>query len=79
MKGLGGAMAMFTKKETERKNLEAVQQSIDTKYNKAQFAEARQFDRLEKDILAAILSEEKTYTVQEAQQHIQQFMNEEAQ
>jgi hypothetical protein len=46
---------------------------------KEQFAEARQFSRLEKDILAAVLSEEKTYTVLEAQQQIQQFMNEEAQ
>lgn len=79
MKGLGGAMAMFTKKETDRKNLEADQQPNDTKYNKEQFTEARQFNRLEKDILAAILSEKKTYTVQEAQQHIQQFMNGEAQ
>ncbi|MCK6077896.1 hypothetical protein [Paenibacillus silvae] len=79
MKGIGGALAMFTKKETDRKNLEVDQQHNDTQYNKAQFAEARQFSRLEKDILAAVLLEEKTYTVQEAQQHIQQFMNGEAQ
>ncbi|WP_434752550.1 hypothetical protein [Paenibacillus amylolyticus] len=80
MKGIGGAFTMFTKKETDRKNHEKTeQQHNDTKYNKAQFAEARQFSRLEKDILAAVLSEEKTYTVQDAQQHIQQFMNGEAQ
>lgn len=79
MKGIGGALAMFTKKETDRKNHEAYQQHNDTKYNKAQFAEARQFSRLEKDILAAVLLEQQTYTVQEAQQHIQQFMNGEAQ
>lgn len=70
---------MFAKKETDRKNLEVDQQHNDTKYNKAQFAEARQFSRLEKDILAAVLLEQQTYTVQEAQQHIQQFMNGEAQ
>jgi hypothetical protein len=79
MKGIGGALAMFTKKEADRKNLEVDQQHNDTKYSKAQFAEARQFSRLEKDILAALLLEQRTYTVQEAQQHIQQFMNGEAQ
>jgi hypothetical protein len=78
MKGIGGALAMFTKKEADRKNLEVDQQHNDTKYRKAQFAEARQFSRLEKDILAALLLEQQTYTVQEAQQHIQQFMNGEA-
>nr|WP_154982699.1 hypothetical protein [Paenibacillus xylanexedens] len=81
MKGIGGAFTMFTKKETDqKKNLEETeQQHNDTQYKKERFAEARQFSRLEKDILAAVLSEEKTYTVQEAQQHIQQFMNGEAQ
>nr|WP_145403488.1 hypothetical protein [Paenibacillus xylanexedens] len=79
MKGIGGVLSMFAKKETDRKNLEVDQQHNDTKYNKAQFAEARQFSRLEKDILAAVLLEQQTYTVQEAQQHIQQFMNGEAQ
>ncbi|WP_091015487.1 MULTISPECIES: hypothetical protein [Paenibacillus] len=79
MKGIGGALAMFTKKEADRKNYEVEQQHNDTRYNKAQFAEARLFSRLEKDILAAVLLEQQTYTVQEAQQHIQQFMNGEAQ
>ncbi|MBY0202975.1 hypothetical protein H7T88_07040 [Paenibacillus cucumis Kampfer et al. 2016] len=58
---------------------ETEQQHNDTEYKKEQFADARQFSRLEKDILVAVLSEEKTYTVQAAQQHIQQFMNGEAQ
>ncbi|KAA8783320.1 hypothetical protein EC604_05595 [Paenibacillus amylolyticus] len=81
MRGIGGALSMFTKKEsTNRENHEEKeQQHNDTQYMKEQFAEARQFSRLEKDILAAVLSEEKTYTVLEAQQQIQQFMNEEAQ
>ncbi|MGF6356445.1 hypothetical protein ABIE27_004363 [Paenibacillus sp. 4624] len=80
MKGIGGALAMFTKKETNReKHEETEQQHNDAQYKKEQFADARQFSRLEKDILAAVLSEEKTYTVLEAQQQIQQFMNEEAQ
>ncbi|MGW7160972.1 hypothetical protein [Paenibacillus taichungensis] len=79
MKGIGGALAMFTKKETDRKNLEAEEKHNDTKYSKAQFAESRQLSRMEKDILAAVLLEQKTYTLQEAQEHIQQFMNGEAQ
>lgn len=78
MKGIGGALAMFTKKEPEPKNLEA-QQKNNQKYSKAQFAESRQLSRIEKDILAAVLLEQQTYTLQEAQQHIQQFMNGEAQ
>ncbi|ETT38697.1 hypothetical protein MHI48_06475 [Paenibacillus sp. FSL H7-0942] len=69
---------MFTKKEPEPKNLEA-QQKNNQKYSKAQFAESRQLSRIEKDILAAVLLEQQTYTLQEAQQHIQQFMNGEAQ
>ncbi|MBY0219463.1 hypothetical protein H7K30_23105 [Paenibacillus illinoisensis] len=53
-------------------------QATNQKYSKAQFAESRQLSRIEKDILAALLRENVTYTVEEAQQHIQQFMNEEA-
>ncbi|MFX3651114.1 MAG: hypothetical protein ACE3K2_04840 [Paenibacillus sp.] len=69
---------MFTKKEQDPKNPEA-QQKNKPKYSKAQFAESRQLSRIEKDILAAVLLEQETYTLQEAQQHIQQFMNGEAQ
>ncbi|MEK4370294.1 hypothetical protein [Paenibacillus sp. FSL R5-0473] len=69
---------MFTKKESDPKNPEA-QQKNKQKYSKAQFAESRQLSRIEKDILAAVLLEQETYTLQEAQQHIQQFMNGEAQ
>lgn len=78
MKGIGGALAMFTKKEQDPKKPEA-QQKNNPKYSKAQFAESRQLSRLEKDILAAVLLEQETYTLQEAQEHIQQFMNGEAQ
>lgn len=74
MKGMGGALAMFTKKESERKST-----ATNPKYSKAQFAESRQLSRMEKDILAAVLLEQETYTIEEAQQHIQQFMNGEAQ
>ncbi|MCP1182626.1 hypothetical protein [Paenibacillus sp. 1781tsa1] len=69
---------MFTKKESDPKKTEA-QQKNNQKYSKAQFAESRQLSRMEKDILAAVLLEQETYTLQEAQQHIQQFMNGEAQ
>jgi len=78
MKGIGGALAMFTKKEQDSKKTEA-QQKNNQKYSKVQFAESRQLSRIEKDILAAVLLEQKTYTLQEAQEHIQQFMNGEAQ
>lgn len=78
MKGIGGALAMFTKKEPDPTKPEA-QQKNNQKYSKAQFAESRQLSRIEKDILAAVLLEQETYTLQEAQQHIQQFMNGEAQ
>lgn len=78
MKGIGGAFAMFTKKESERKSQESNKATIQ-KYSKAQFAESRQLSRVEKDILAAVLLEQETYTLEEAQQHIQQFMNGEAQ
>lgn len=78
MKGIGGALAMFTKKEPDPKNPEAKQKN-NQKYSKSQFAESRQLSRIEKDILAAVLLEQETYTLQEAQQHIQQFMNGEAQ
>ncbi|MDQ0722230.1 hypothetical protein QF049_003491 [Paenibacillus sp. W4I10] len=73
---------MFTKKEPDPKNPETKQknnQQTNPKYSKAQFAESRQLSRMEKDILAAVLLEQETYTLQEAQQHIQQFMNGEAQ
>ncbi|WP_419891388.1 hypothetical protein [Paenibacillus xylanexedens] len=69
---------MFTKKEPDLKKPEA-QQKKNKKYSKAQFAESRQLSRIEKDILAAVLLEQQTYTLEEAQQHIQQFMNGEAQ
>ncbi|WP_336759292.1 hypothetical protein [Paenibacillus sp. USHLN196] len=69
---------MFTKKEPDTKKTEA-QQKNNQKYSKAQFAESRQLSRIEKDILAAVLLEQETYTMEEAQQHIQQFMNGEAQ
>ena len=78
MKGMGGVLAMFTKKEPEI-NAPESNQTIDQRYSKIQFAESRQLSRIEKDILAAVLLENVTYTVEEAQQHIQQFMNEEAQ
>lgn len=78
MKGIGGVLAMFTKKDPDRKSLES-NKATNQKYSKAQFAESRQLSRLEKDILAAVLLEQQTYTVEEAQQHIQQFMNGEAQ
>ncbi|WP_260504224.1 hypothetical protein [Paenibacillus illinoisensis] len=77
MKGMGGVLAMFTKKEPEI-NAPKSTQATNQKYSKAQFAESRQLSRIEKDILAALLRENVTYTVEEAQQHIQQFMNEEA-
>ncbi|PAF31523.1 hypothetical protein [Paenibacillus sp. 7516] len=82
MKGMGGVLAMFTKKEAENKfpkSSQNIDQNINLKYSKAQFAESRQLSRMEKDILAAVLRENVTYTVEEAKQHIQQFMNEEAQ
>ncbi|MFS0870670.1 hypothetical protein [Paenibacillus xylanilyticus] len=69
---------MFTKKESEMKFPESTQKN-DQKYSKAQFAESRQLSRIEKDILAAVLLENGTYTIEEAEQHIQQFMNGEAQ
>ncbi|OPG94204.1 hypothetical protein B2I21_33625 [Chryseobacterium mucoviscidosis] len=69
---------MFTKKEADRKNPE-LEHNNNPKYSKAQFAESRQFGRMEKDILAAVLLEQETYTMEEAQHHIQQFMNGEAQ
>ncbi|SDL24070.1 hypothetical protein SAMN05428961_104374 [Paenibacillus sp. OK060] len=69
---------MFTKKELDPKNL-GTKQKINSKYSKAQFAESRQLSRMEKDILAAVLLEQETYTMEEAQQYIQQFMNGEAQ
>ncbi|ETT50436.1 MULTISPECIES: hypothetical protein [Paenibacillus] len=69
---------MFTKKESDPKKTEA-QQKNNQKYSKAQFAESRQLSRIEKDILAAVLLEKQTYTIEEAQEHIQQFMNGEAQ
>lgn len=78
MKGMGGVLAMFTKKEPEI-NAPESNQTTNQKYSKAQFAESRQLSRIEKDILAAVLRENVTYTVEEAQQHIKQFMNEEAQ
>jgi len=78
MKGIGGALAMFTKKKPDSKNPETKQKN-NQKYSKAQFAESRQLSWIEKDILAAVLLEQETYTLQEAQQHIQQFMNGEAQ
>ncbi|WP_340400847.1 hypothetical protein [Paenibacillus sp. FSL H8-0079] len=78
MKGIGGALAMFTKKEASHKNVQS-EQSNHPKYSKAQFAESRQLSRMEKDILVAVLLEQETYTMEEAQQHIQQFMNGEAQ
>jgi hypothetical protein len=78
MKGIGGALAMFTKKEQDLKDPEA-QQKNNPKYSKSQFAESRQLSRMEKDILAAVLLDQQTYTLQEAQEHIQQFMNGEAQ
>ncbi|MGE6667598.1 hypothetical protein [Paenibacillus xylanexedens] len=69
---------MFTKKEPDLKKPEA-QKKNNQKYSKAQFAESRQLSRIEKDILVAVLLEQETYTLQEAQEHIQQFMNGEAQ
>ncbi|PAD29806.1 hypothetical protein [Paenibacillus sp. 7523-1] len=69
---------MFTKKEPGINTPES-NQTTNQKYSKAQFAESRQLSRIEKDILVAVLRENVTYTVEEAQQHIQQFMNEEAQ
>lgn len=78
MKGMGGVLAMFTKKEQGMKFPES-NQTINQRYSKVQFAESRQLGRMEKDILAAVLLENETYTIEEAQQHIQQFMNEEAQ
>lgn len=78
MKGIGGALAMFTKKEQDIKDPDTEQKN-NPKYSKAQFAESRQLSLIEKDILAAVLLEQQTYTLQEAQQHIQQFMNGEAQ
>ncbi|SEL04288.1 hypothetical protein [Paenibacillus sp. OK003] len=78
MKGMGSVLAMFTKKEPENKKPET-ERVTNQKYNKAQFAESRQLSRMEKDILAAVLLEHETYTMEEAQQHIQQFMNGEAQ
>ncbi|MDT9721383.1 hypothetical protein QVE09_21000 [Paenibacillus sp. ClWae2A] len=69
---------MFTKKEPDPKKPETQQKNYQ-KYSKAQFAESRQLSRMEKDILAAVLLEQEAYTMEEAQQHIQQFMNGEAQ
>ncbi|MEO2260713.1 hypothetical protein ABGV43_27820 [Paenibacillus amylolyticus] len=69
---------MFTKKEQDPKKQEA-QQKNNPKYSKSQFAESRQLSRMEKDILAAVLLDQQTYTIEEAKQHIQQFMNGEAQ
>ncbi len=78
MKGMGGVLAMFTKKEPDSKKPES-QQITNQRYSKAQFAESRQLSWIEKDILAAVLLENETYTIEEAQQHIKQFMNGEAQ
>ncbi|MEK4525017.1 hypothetical protein CXK86_17195 [Paenibacillus sp. BGI2013] len=69
---------MFTKKEQDLKKTETPQKN-NHKYSKAQFSESQQLSFIEKDILAAVLLEQQTYTLQEAQQHIQQFMNGEAQ
>ncbi|MGO4730835.1 hypothetical protein [Paenibacillus sp. 2KB_22] len=69
---------MFTKKEPDPKKTDTPQKN-NQKYSKSQFAESRQLSRMEKDILAAVLLDQQTYTLQEAQEHIQQFMNGEAQ
>lgn len=49
-----------------------------TNYRKEQFIEAEQFTRLEKDVLAGLLDQKQTYTMEQAQHLLHQFMNEEA-
>lgn len=49
-----------------------------TTYRKEQFMQASQFTRLEKDVLAGLLEDESTYTMEQAKEQLNQFMNEEA-
>lgn len=48
-------------------------------FSKAQFAQAEQFTRIERDILMAMLPEHGTCTMEEAKQTIRQFKLKEAQ
>ncbi|MFD1991560.1 hypothetical protein ACFSGI_16455 [Paenibacillus nicotianae] len=49
-----------------------------TTYRKEQFMQASQFTRLEKDVLAGLLEEDSAYTMEQAKEQLNQFMNEEA-
>ncbi|AIQ45618.1 hypothetical protein R70723_06700 [Paenibacillus sp. FSL R7-0273] len=47
-------------------------------YTKRQFLESAKYSYQDKDVLAALLEQEKLYTVAEAQQVIDDFKNKEA-
>ncbi|RCX22588.1 hypothetical protein DFP94_101168 [Fontibacillus phaseoli] len=46
----------------------------DPRFSKAQFLTSSRFSEREKDVLSILLDEGQTYTPEEAEQQIQQFM-----
>ncbi|WP_028563042.1 hypothetical protein [Paenibacillus pinihumi] len=55
--------------------IQAVQERA---YTKQQFLASGQYTHLQKDMIKALLQDNKLYTEAEVQQHIEQFMKQEA-
>ncbi|WP_159886191.1 hypothetical protein [Paenibacillus puerhi] len=60
--------------EAERAAAHRVPVSAAVRYSKGQLLDSRQYSRLDKDVLTALLEEEGLYTQEDARALIEQFM-----
>ncbi|MFB5674270.1 hypothetical protein ACE3NQ_00745 [Paenibacillus terreus] len=69
---------MATKKVVNASEASITEGSAQTQYTKGQFVTSNRFSTLEKDVLAGLMQEDKTYTLEQANKMLAQFLTKEA-
>jgi hypothetical protein len=69
---------MDTKKAVKASEASITEGSVQTQYTKGQFVTSNHFSALEKDVLAGLMQEDKTYTLEQANKMLAQFLTKEA-
>lgn len=61
--------------QSDQKSKAAKEEKQAIRFSKAQLLGSRQYTSLQRDILTVVLSDTESYTHEEAQQELQQFIN----
>ncbi|MFB5267086.1 hypothetical protein ACE41H_09845 [Paenibacillus enshidis] len=69
---------MATKKAVKASDASIYEGEVQIQYTKGQFVSSNRFSALEKDVLAGLMQDDKSYTLEQANKMLAQFLTKEA-